>query len=193
MKIKTVELYTYDELSDDAKEKAREWYTSAGDYPWSDDNRASLECFCNTFPVSCKNWEYDAWTYDVNPTITCDDEIEALSGARLVAYLQNNYARVFKESKVFKGKKVQRVSRIIKTDTCCPFTGYCMDEVLLDTLRAFIKKPDNRTFETLMEDCIDAWGKACRDDVAYQNSDEVVEDTILANDYTFTIDGKRED
>jgi len=35
MRTETIEIYTFDELSDDAKEKAREWWRSGGlDYDW---------------------------------------------------------------------------------------------------------------------------------------------------------------
>lgn len=197
--MRTVEnqVFQFDELSDDAKEKARDWYRSGDSYPWAEENRASLERFCEVFPAEGRNWYYDACSYSIDASITCEDAIAELSGPRLLAYLHNNCAEVFSRSKRYSkgapyhsGAKTRK-SRVMREETCCPFTGYHMDESLLDTLRAFLKKPDCRTFGELLSDCLDDWARACRDDCEYHNSDESVDETIRINEYEFTEDGGR--
>lgn len=63
MRIQTVELYKFDELSDDAKETAREWYINAGiEYFWWDDAFASVKAFCDHFGVSIKDYSVGAYS-----------------------------------------------------------------------------------------------------------------------------------
>lgn len=197
--MRTVEtqVFQFDELSDAAKEKARDWYRSGDSYPWAEENRDSLEKFCEVFPVKARDWSYDAWNFSMDARATCDDETAELTGPRLLAYLQNNYAEVFSQAKRYSkgapyhpGVKVRK-SRVMREETSCPFTGDCMDESLLDPLRAFLKKPDGRNFADLLTDCLESWAKACQQDCEYQNSDESVEETIRANEYEFTEDGER--
>lgn len=197
--MRTIEtqVFQFDELSDAAKEKAREWYRSGDSYPWAEENRDSLEKFCEVFPVKARDWSYDAWNCSISLRVTCDDETAELSGPRLLAYLQNNYAGVFSRAKRYRkgaavgtGVKVRK-SRVMREETSCPFTGYWIDESLLDPLRAFLKKPDGRNFADLLTDCLESWVKNCRDDCQYQQSDESVDETIRANEYEFTADGER--
>ena len=35
MRAETINIYTFDELNDAAKDKAREWYRQNLDYPWA--------------------------------------------------------------------------------------------------------------------------------------------------------------
>lgn len=65
-------------------------------------------------------------------------------------------------------------------------TSYHMDEVLLDPLRAFLRRPDSRCFEQLLSDCLWGWVRACRDDWSSLLEDEAVAETIMANDWEFT-------
>ena len=75
-------------------------------------------------------------------------------------------------------------------ESCCPFTGYYMDDVLLDPLRQFLRRPGSRSFEELLSDCLLAWVCACRDDWDSRLQDDAVAEAIEANDYEFTGDGK---
>lgn len=46
-----VNIYTFEELDDRAKEKARDWWRSVGEFPWFDDYQASLIAFCDKFNI----------------------------------------------------------------------------------------------------------------------------------------------
>lgn len=62
MKQVTVNLYKFDELSDDAKETAREQYRNAGiEYSWWDESINSIKAFCDHFGVSIKDYEIGAY------------------------------------------------------------------------------------------------------------------------------------
>lgn len=44
-------IYTFDELDDSAKNRAREWYRRGLDYPWFREAMDSLRAFCDEFGV----------------------------------------------------------------------------------------------------------------------------------------------
>lgn len=199
MRTVEVKLFQYDELSEEAKEKARNWWRSIDSYGWHSENRETLEAFCNAFPVDAKDWEYSPYHARISPRFTGEDELGELSGLRLRTYLVNGsgWSRLLWQAKTYSkhpdywpGVK-KRKSRIIVEPTSCPLTGFYLDEVLLDVLRAFIAKPDGRTCAELLGDCLHAWANACRDDMAANETDEAAEDAIRANEYEFTEDGER--
>ena len=56
--MRTIEktIFTFDELSESAKERAREWYRRGLKYPWWDEVKSSLESFCDEFGISVLNY-----------------------------------------------------------------------------------------------------------------------------------------
>jgi hypothetical protein len=53
-----IDIFTFDELSESAKEKARDWWRADCDpLAWGDESRQSIEAFCDHFGVKLKNWE----------------------------------------------------------------------------------------------------------------------------------------
>ena len=56
MEIVELEIYTFDELEDEAKEKARDWWRNGSDYPWFRDCIKSIEAFADSFGVRVKDW-----------------------------------------------------------------------------------------------------------------------------------------
>lgn len=61
--MRTIEktVFTFDELSDEAKEKAREWYRSTGEFPWSEEYKASINAFVDHFGAGLKDWNIGPW------------------------------------------------------------------------------------------------------------------------------------
>lgn len=57
MRTETTNIYKFDELSDEAKEEAREWYRDSDNYGESNENHKSLVHFCRRFGVSPVDWE----------------------------------------------------------------------------------------------------------------------------------------
>ena len=57
----TYNLYTFEELSDKAKEKARDWWREGSDYGWHDESRASIKTFCEHFGVKLTDWSIGAY------------------------------------------------------------------------------------------------------------------------------------
>jgi hypothetical protein len=56
MEIVELQIFEFNELSDEAKEKAREWYRHDMDYHWGDESQDSIKAFCNHFGVKLINW-----------------------------------------------------------------------------------------------------------------------------------------
>lgn len=210
MKTKTINVYTFDELSEEAKQKAIDNYRNSGmDYFWGNDNEKTLNEFAGIFPITINNWQYGGCRGDINFHMTCDDEIIELKGIRLLKYLYNNYEHWLFKGKYYQsfccekekdikhhprlkneqlsnGKYFQSYYSKLQKDTCCVLTGYCIDDDILNPIYEFLKKPtDNINFEDLMQDCLDSWIKACSDDYEYQQSDEAISEHLEANEYEY--------
>jgi hypothetical protein len=70
----------------------------------------------------------------------------------------------------------------------CPFTGYHMDEALLQPLHDFMDKPDSRTYAELLQDCVDNWVKDVVQDMEYSDSREAFDQ--VADECEFYEDGE---
>ena len=157
--IKTT-VYTFDELSDDAKETAREWYRNGA-------------------------LNYDWWN--------CTYEDAANVGLKITAF--ENYRYVdgrFTKSAVDVAKSIQNHHG----DMC--ETHKTATSFLADEPRGGDENEEE--WEYRLSDLESEFLKAlCEDyrimldhECEYLMSDECVDESILANEYTFTINGKRE-
>lgn len=81
-------------------------------------------------------------------------------------------------------------------DNSCTLTGVCYDQSILQPIYDFLQytgKPDYYSymdFETLMDECFASLEKDVEDEENAQYEDDAIIDTIQANDYEFTKDGK---
>ena len=57
MEVIEVEIYTFEELDNEAKETAREWYRDGLSYPWFSESIDSIKTFCEHFGVTLKDWQ----------------------------------------------------------------------------------------------------------------------------------------
>ena len=80
MRTETINIYTFDELSDAAKEKAREWYKNGMEYFWWNESLESIKAFCDGYGVTVKD-------YSIGPFecswITTDAENANFRGVKL--------------------------------------------------------------------------------------------------------------
>lgn len=190
MREKIIKLYRFNELSDTAKEKAREWYRSGFEYFWGDDAVNSLKGFCEHFGIHLRDYAVDAFGPDNYVKADMPEYAEDIAGLRLWKYLQNQ------DLLTYWNKYHKKKEPLLNGD--CPFTGYCMDESLLDPIREFMKSPPAgsdpdkvKTWEELIEDCFDSWLRAVKVDIEYSYSDEAVDENITINEYEFLEDGRR--
>ena len=177
METKTYTVYKFEELSEEAKEKAIEHFRdNVVDFPWSDEYIEGMKAFAEFFNISLGRWSVGGRGECV--PFELSEEMEALSGRKLKRYLKENYL----ERKNKHGHK--------PLDGQCFFTGFCGDEDLLDPMRKFFKYPGKIEAKELFEDCFNAWIKAYNADRDYQYTDKSIIETIQENDYDFLENGK---
>ena len=175
MKVIETKVYEFKELSDEAKEKAKEWYRSVLEYPWFDEANDTMNKFAELVNVKIVDYSYGG--LDRRGVIkfrlqnkTCS----YLKGVRLWKYLINN----------------MRLDEV-KFETC-PFTGMSFDWDISYPLNAFLKRPNkSETMYSLVDECFNSFIIAVEADVAGQYTDDAVLEAIEANEYTFTEDGQR--
>ena len=172
--MRTIEttLYTFAELDDDAKDRAREWYRSCSDddqWIWQDAEK-SRAAFLREF-----NAEFirgNQHSIRVDGGYANEDDISELSFVRLWKYLNANHADC--------------ISKIGH----CQFTGVTWDESLLDGIAEFMLRPYRADFESLLYSCCEDLRIAVENEIDYQNSDEAVDEAITCNQYEFTDQGE---
>lgn len=195
-----IKLYKFNELSKSAKQKAIENYRNSDNYFDYSDIEGSVKAVIELFNLKTGR------TWDDIRTSHIDDSILELKGIRLATYLWNNY-----KTELFKGKYFSLWSKTEKSykhykegypvlksrhskvilNNDCTLTGVSFDNDILQPVYDFLKKPDvNTTFEDLIKDIENAISKCYRDTEEWINSDEYITETIEANDYEFTQDGK---
>lgn len=207
MRSETINIFKFSELSENASKKAIEWYRSGrNDEFYQDEIIETVKKVAKLFNLKFGN-EYTDIRYS-----NIDNNILELSGVRLYKYIINNYYNelfapkyikmLHRELKCkqficevgtnYKGDKyTQLFSKLHKTN-CCTLTGVCYDNDILKPVYDFLLKPTNgTTLEDLIQSIEHAIDKCFTDTENWVNSDEYIIDTIEANEYEFTEDGKR--
>ena len=172
MRNKTITLYKFEELKDEAKAKAIEGARNAGWYgnDWGGKWRSTLDKAQEFLPFKAVDWSVNPYGHSF-VRITVEEDAGDLRGVRAWKYLQ-----------------ALGIAYVLK-DTC-PFTGYCGDECFLDPLRAFLERPRlGLTLADLMQECADSWCKGWAEDIEYQDSDEYIAENLEANEYEFDVFG----
>ena len=167
--MRTIEitLYKFDELSDEAKENACEYVREQWHdfYAWHNDNQESLKEFAKFVGGKC---DYSVSLYGPSTAKITD----------LPHYMTGEYSLT---------DWIHDNAHVI--DSPCPFTGYCMDEPLLDPLREYLKDPADHTMEELIQEGCDRWVRDYVADWEHCYTDEYIWDFLQANEYEFTEDG----
>lgn len=190
-------LYTFDELSDEAKERAYQNWSP--EYFWHDDNVKSLNAFCDALNIRLQSYSYGDRGSHVSADFNIDTNAEELTGLRLRTWIINNIFPNITKGKYYgklsgtypNMKHVKRYSRI-QRDYDFALTGYCMDETLTRPLFEFVDKPTNgTTLEDILEDCLESWRIAAEKDFEYSQSFEAFAEHAEANEYEYTEEGDR--
>lgn len=208
MRTITYNAYTFDELSDEAKEKAIIAAREKERY-WSMD--CNVSDAVNSVKEAAATFDLELSDWSIGPDVSqarikvysrsMDDN--NISGVRLRTYIVNNYHHVFYVHKEYEKKQeglsyyeqmnlpeVARVSNILYEETCCPFTGVCYDESIMDVFRAFLKEPYEATLAELFENAVIKLCKELSSEEEYMQSDEGIVDYLLCNEVEFTAEGK---
>lgn len=206
---KTINLYSFNELSKEAQEKAINNYRNNDmDYSfYYDEIIQSAKKVIELFDLKTGNRYSDIRTSHI------DDNILQLKGVRLYKYLVNKYYSdlftpkyiktvdgekyyrqfICKRYKGLKGMYTQIYSRMKISNDKCPLTGCCYDNDILQPIYDFMAKINtSTTLEDLFNSIENAISKCFSDTEEWVNSDEFITEEINANEYTFTESGKLE-
>ncbi len=225
-KIETT-VYTYNELSPRAQEKARAWYRSlsAGDTDFA-------EFVTDDFHTTLKALGFDPFVSSGRYLAANDPRARrstvawsgfwsqgdgaAFSGTwraadcKPEALLANRPTHYDEKGVTVPSRENQELHRIAAELLACKAAGleyasitksnrgyfmslddYRMDDDSDDALDNEPRKELEERFITAARDLAHAFYKALEAEYEYQNSDEVVEETIIANEYEFTEEGER--
>lgn len=208
MRTVRTKVYKFDELSEQAQQKAVDSYIAQygieTDFIY-DEAHETVKAFHEAFGTkeNRRSW------------LECDcsnieNDVLELKGLRLRTYIINNFW-----DNLFKGKYFSLWSKtevsfkyhkegypVLKSrhskvlfDNTCTLTGVCYDMSLLQPIYDFIEykdKPDYYSymdFETLMNDCFASLEKDIDSEVEAQSSFEVVSEQLRSNDSEFTKQG----
>ena len=216
MKEITIRLYTFDELSDEAKKRAHETFLSTGDcWGASGDATATIKKVEELFGIKLSDWEIGS-SCPRYPTVTFqdsrwhDDALD-LKGNRARAYLWNNFGKVLLTGRYhskWRGTKYAH-SRLFFDrvyDGTCPLTGVCFDCDALDPMAYFcfgvvwngekrvpsgrLLRADNAvTVKSVIQDCVYSMFKAFNADCETSESMDYFAELCEVNGWTFEEDG----
>ena len=200
MLTKEIKLFRFDELSENAQEKAINRYKDEKDF-----------YFC--FAVNFKSIEYFAEQilnskikkYSIHPYyhsyIEYDksfltDEIMDLKGLRAFKWIYNNIIDNCFNGKCFstdgKYNYKFRYSKIIENLEDCIFTGACSDFYITDILRDLLENKIDcgLTVEKLIKDIFDNWVKKTKEDMEYEDSEEFAKSVLDNGEEIYLENGK---
>lgn len=202
MRTETIEIYSFNELSEEAQRYAWE---NGSDYggEYSLDFETILEAFENAFDI--KVYRYSVGDY-YTPTFSYTlggAAAEAPEGdpLRLARYMWNNYADVITRGKYYSTRmkivngdfhNVSRRSKVLLSLHEYALTGICWDQDILQPIIDCLKyKRFFNDIEELFDACLTAFFTAWNADIEYCRSFEYYAEKAEFNDFEYTADGKR--
>ena len=194
MKTVRIKIYSIGELSREAQEKAWQDWIAEADYPWATDNRASLNEFCERFCIGSPSFSYGGENSHIATARLSSnqysDDVQNLRGLRLRVWIINNFWHYIEKPKYIRHVKGKARYSKIQKEICCPFTGYCRDDDLLDPLIEFVNKPNNNdSIQDILSACLTSWLTSCQKDSESYFSFENFKDFADSNEYEFKNDG----
>lgn len=175
MQTHVVTTYTYDELTDDAKTKAYEWWESGifDDWvPWQEENRQSVEAVVSAAGLTLRDYSIDPYGYSTLKVAPFNGE--DLTGARAHAWVENNLlapVRVPWEGHIRRDYHYDKPGTVKSG----PFTGYYLDDSAIEAVQRAVRQ--GATVRDAFESLADVWASATRDDIEQEHSREYFEDT----------------
>lgn len=171
MRIKEIKLYTFDELDEKAKEKARDWYRQAGlDYEWWDTTYEDAE----NIGLKITGFDLGRGSY-----VKASFMASAEETAHKIETEHGDTCETFIDAKNYLKERDKTVNTAEKDENGELKDEYALDEKLAELDAEFLK--------TLCED----YGVMLSKEEEYLYSAESVDENICINEYEFTIDGKR--
>lgn len=196
MRTISVNLYSFDELSNAAKERALNYFRKDIDnYIDSSDIINTIEKIAAKCDLEGDYYSYDGTHYEVSfymDNNVYGEEIENLHGKRAFAYVMNNFILPSMKNKIYRIRYTNktRKSQIFKSIDDCPFTGYIADYCFAEAFEEWKTQINNNVtvfdFIKLLEKKLSNEWNA---EIDYAFSDEYIEEMIYCNSYEFLEDG----
>ena len=165
MRTKQIRVYRFAELSDEAKERAKQEYASACGYSWSTEALDSLKALARHFGGELSDWSIDWFGGPSSASFDMPEMDRDEIAAELAKLGEYN-------------------PETLKGIGDCKLTGYCADESAIDGFRvAFVAGESDLV--ALMDAAFDAWIKDAQSDCKWQFSDEAFGEHCDANGYEF--------
>jgi len=199
MRTITKNIYSFSELSEEAREKALQSWIDDFKFEdfFLDDQKNTFKMFCQVFNASWESWDiYGGVNYDLSDY---REEVKALSGIRLIKYVWNNFKKDLYKGKYYSKyisqnpfKYIHRYSKIILNRECV-LTGFCFDDDILQPIYGVIdgkKINSNYNFADMIEDCMKEFIKSCESEMEYMSTQEYYSEHCEANQYEFYESGE---
>lgn len=210
MRTVEVKLFQFDELSDAAKEKARDWYREGNDF---DPEFESFETAAKLLGISIASRDVPLMSGKMRqePDIRYSGFSSQGDGASFVGSYEfakgcsKAIRAEFPEDKtlhrIADALTVLQSRKVLAFQSREPITAnitqsgnsvhkYTMD-IELDEGTVYLSEDETKELLELMRDFAQWIYDALEADYNYQQEDEVVDDNILANEYEFTEEGER--
>ena len=197
-------VYNFNELSDEAKEKAIETHRYDFCDALSGENWESIRAIAKacSLEVVSNNYNGTGFSHFVLESSDYNNyyDIVALHGSRAVAYIYNNWIRPNMNGKYYAtpGKWIDGVYTYTHTrskctlEFSCPFTGYYIDDCLIIAYKKFCEcvriNPlfNVGDFVGVLSECVSEF---LQNDYNYSISDENIASMLDCNDYEFLENG----
>lgn len=191
MRTVEINIYKMNELSEEIQEKIVNDFRINNDLPFFSEILNSMQAIAKHLEVQITNYEFsDNINFVDSTSLSNEEEIEKFSIHRTYRYIVNHYSSILKQNKVYEKNGKKRVSKIIKEDSCCPFTGVCFDEDFLDVIRKYLNVPDYRTVNDIIKETLNCAIKMFRTECVDYFSKENILGVSEANNWEYTEDGK---
>ena len=189
--MRTIEttVYTVDELSTAAFNRARIDYAQTYENLNADDDMSSLQAFVAAAGMRLANFEIGAYAHS-SLRVDGNDDVLSMSGRRAWAWLENF---VLADKRIpWTGSRrasVRKYGWAYRPGmvTPCPWTGYHMDEVLLDAFRESLR--DGMTVRDSFAALADTIRRAWEEEYADSTGEEGFRELARANGWEFEEDG----
>lgn len=171
MKTKQISIYQFSELSDHAKQLAKDKFACDEGYCWSAEMLDSIKALAAHFSGRVKDYQLD-W-FDSMPS-SMDFDMPDMEPAEI-------------ESRLSKLGTFN--PETLRGNGDCKLTGYCGDEDAIDAFRKAWNKGEH-DLTALMDAAYETWIKAAQADCASQYTDEQFGEFCDSNNYEFYEDGE---
>jgi hypothetical protein len=172
MKTRTINIYEFSELSDKAKQHAKE-LPAFQEFTWADECLSSLKALAEHFKGELKDWQID-WHNSSYSSVEFEmPDLEQMPADEIAG-------------KLAKLGTFDPVT--LRGNGDCLLTGYCADESAIDGFRQAWHKGE-RDLNTLMQSAFKNWLKDCQADALGFFDDENFAEHCEANQYEFLENG----